>query len=229
VTLLERLQAAVETASQAEALAQRAAAGESIDEVAAQVRDLRLRLVRATVRRTALKAYATGVTDWPDPAKSSAALAPFRAAVQEKSTGGKAEFRQLVLALDKMVEGAEQAVSVAVKLCCKSLRDDARPLDDLGGIEGFAGPAIAVKRSVEDLLARDWLRADDDTFARLLEERAEVQKRCDSLVRADVPKAVRAFFRAARGGGAPLGMLTDEVIAWLDKNGQRDKVRLVIK
>jgi hypothetical protein len=229
MTLLERVEAAVQTASRAEALAQRATAAQGIDEIAAQLRALRLRLVEATARRAALKSHATGVADWPDPAKALVALNSFHQVFESEPTGGKTELRKLVPGLTKVVDTAEQSVSDAVSRCRKSLREDARPLEDLGSVEGFVDQVAAAKQGVEALLSQEWGHADGETLAKLLKKRSELQKRFDSLVRSDVPKAVRTFFRAARSGGATLDLLTDEVISWLKENGQRDKVRLVIK
>jgi hypothetical protein len=229
MTLLERIEAAVHTASRADELAHQETAAASIEELATQLRELRLRLINATARRAALKIHATGVADWPEPSKTLAALKSFQDVFVKEPNGGKTEFRRLVQALTKVVEAAEAVVSEAVSRCLKSLREDARPLDDLGTVEGFVEPVAVLKLSVKTLLVQDWNHADGETLASLLKQRGELQRRFDLLVGADVPKAVRAFFQAARNGGAALDLLTDEVANWLRENGKRDKILLVVK
>ena len=45
--------------------------------------------------------------------------------------------------------------------------------------------------------------------------------------KATLPDAVKAFVSAAARGGAPIGLLDAEVMAWLDENGAVDNFKVV--
>jgi hypothetical protein len=64
--------------------------------------------------------------------------------------------------------------------------------------------------------------------AQLMREAQEASELLDRLTD-KLPEAVKTFLtESARGTGAPLGLLTAEVLAWLQANGATDEFRIVV-
>lgn len=227
MTLQERFEAAREQAARAHALEQEKAAAGKVGERAKQLQELRLAIGNDRGRRDALRSHGFPVA-WPDATKAANALAAVHAAFDTGNVG-TTEFGKLTKALGKFNEEANEAVSTQVAAALKSFQKDASELKGLRDVEGFTQRVHGLQREAEALAAHDWKRAEPSVLEGLLQKRQALLKLIDPLLHAEVPAGVREFFTAARGDGASLKLLTEEVKQWLDQNGHLNKVRLVLK
>jgi hypothetical protein len=79
-------------------------------------------------------------------------------------------------------------------------------------------------------LGVDWHSAKPERLRALLARAAEFKEKADVLRAKNVPDAVKAFFQEARSSiGAPYKKLTAEVLTWLEKNKQLERIRLVLR
>ena len=185
-------------------------------------------------KRLALVESGEQTMKWPKTDGAVTALTAFGKCIEDKSAGDAEFYKKAAKALGILQDKTQSSVDNCIESVLEKLKEQkkqARGYETLGEVPGLEQTS-ALLHEFEALAKENWVRANAAQLGVLLQRRNDAVRRLDELATAgaDIPDAVRKFFREARAGGATVAQFElKEVRAFLENRKQLDAVRVIIK
>ncbi|MCY1045628.1 hypothetical protein OV208_30210 [Corallococcus sp. bb12-1] len=227
MNLLERAKNLQDTLSAVSRIKEEETTAKLLRDRQLQLAELRQRIHEARQKLEVLRPH--GITA-PTPTASAELterLTECRAALVQTSRIEDTLWRPMVKSLQGLSTRHDNTVKGAIKQRFDTV-DALKPqsvaalAEALGRLQEFQ--SIQAERS--SLVSTEWETKGVKDLALLLKSAANLLDRWERIRFDDIPAAVEKFLEAARRSGAPIDRFTDEVKAWLEKNGLLSRVRI---